>query len=240
VSDKPGPKQVIGVSYHRVSTLDQDPTLAREELRRAAAARDIFLIDEIEETGSGARNDRPGLQRVMQFVRAHLVSAVLVWKLDRFGRSSVDVVTNVKAIKNAGATFVATSQAIEIGPRSGAMGDLILTIMSAMAEFERAIISERTLLGLEKAKKKGRILGRPKGSRDQHPRKKGVRRSVESRRAPPPPLVLSGSLGQAHAALMALGYRPKEIARVLPALDPSASPAELIRVGLAALRRETS
>lgn len=239
MSDKPGPKQVIGVSYHRVSTLDQDPTLAREELRRAAAARDIFLIDEIEETGSGARNDRPGLQRVMQFVRAHLISAVLVWKLDRFGRSSVDVVTNVKAIKNAGATFIATSQAIEIGPRSGAMGDLILTIMSAMAEFERAIISERTLLGLEKAKKKGRILGRPKGSRDQKPRKKGVRRSGEIHRAPPP-LVLSGALGQAHAALMALGYKPREIARVLPALDPSASPAELIRVGLAALRRETS
>jgi len=99
-------KPKIGVSYHRVSTTEQDPTLAREELRRAAQARDIFLIDEVEETGSGARNDRPGLQRVMQLVRAHLVSNVLVWKLDRFGRSTIDVVSNVKTIKNAGATGI--------------------------------------------------------------------------------------------------------------------------------------
>jgi len=229
-------KPKIGVSYHRVSTTEQDPTLAREELRRAAQARDIFLIDEVEETGSGARNDRPGLQRVMQLVRAHLVSNVLVWKLDRFGRSTIDVVSNVKTIKNAGASFIATSQGLEIGPHTGAVGDLILTVMSAMAEFERSVISERTLLGLKMARSKGRILGRPKGSKDSKPRRKPTRRDGPRRR---PSVVdtLSGNLASARAALAALGYRPKELEGVLHSLDRDAPVPELIKQGLAALRR---
>lgn len=160
------------VTYHRVSTVDQDPTLARVELRRAARARGLRLVAEIEETGSGARNDRPGLQRVMQLVRSHEVHQVLVWKLDRFGRSAIDVVTNVKAIKAAGATFVATSQGLQVGPDSGAIGDLVVSVMSAMAEFERAVISERTLLGLEKLRRRGRKLGRPSGSRDTYKRRR--------------------------------------------------------------------
>lgn len=229
----------VGISYHRVSTVDQDPTLAREELRRAAAAREIFLLDEIEETGSGARNDRPGLQRVMELVRTHVVSFVLVWKLDRFGRSTIDVVTNVKAIKAAGATFLATSQGIEVGPRSGAMGDLVLTIMSAMAEFERSVISERTHLGLEMARRKGRKLGRPKGSLDQKPRRKRRPRLEGSPRKARAGGAPSGRIGEVHRALLALGFKQKEVVPVLPTLDPEAPVPELIKRGLAALRRAT-
>lgn len=165
------------MTYHRVSTIDQDPTLAREELQRAAAARGLEVIAAIEETGSGARNDRPGLAQVMQLARQHRVAYVLVWKLDRFGRSVLDVVTNAKALKSCGVTLVATSQGLEVGPRAGAVSDLILHVMIAMAEFERSIISERTLLGLEGARKRGRVLGRPKGSGDRRPRRRrGVTR----------------------------------------------------------------
>jgi DNA invertase Pin-like site-specific DNA recombinase len=74
--DQPGPAAL----YHRVSTLDQEPTLARLGLRAAL---------QVEETGSGAPNDRPGLQRVMDAARRGDVDAVLVWKLDRFGRSAL-------------------------------------------------------------------------------------------------------------------------------------------------------
>lgn len=160
------------MTYHRVSTVDQDPTLAREELRRAVAARGLELLAEVEETGSGARNDRPGLRRVMELAHQHRISHVLIWKLDRFGRSVIDVLTNVRALKSAGVTLVATSQGLEVGPRANAIGDVIVTVLAAAAELERAVISERTLLGLEAARKRGKVLGRPQGAGDRRPRKR--------------------------------------------------------------------
>lgn len=150
------------VTYHRVSTRDQRPELAREELRRAARARGLRLVEEVEETGSGARNDRPGLARVFELARAGHVAHVLVWKLDRFGRSVLDVLSNVQELELAGVTFSATSQGLEVGPRAGPMGRLVLTILAAIAELERETISERTLLGLEAARRRGVKLGRPK------------------------------------------------------------------------------
>lgn len=148
------------VTYHRVSTADQRPELARDELRAAAAARGLEVLEEIEETGSGARNDRPGLRRVLELARAGRVGRVLVWKLDRFGRSVLDVLTNVQALNRAGVTFVATSQGLEVGADSGPMGNLVLQVLAAIAEFEREIIRERTRLGLKAARAKGVKLGR--------------------------------------------------------------------------------
>lgn len=171
--------RTAAVTYHRVSTVDQDPTLAREELRRAALARGLELVGEVEETGSGARNDRPGLARVMELVHQHRIAYVLIWKLDRFGRSVLDVLANVKKLKAAGVTLVCTSQGFEVGPRANAISDVIVTVLAAAAELERNVISERTLLGLQGARQKGKILGRPKGSLDRRPRrKKGASRVV--------------------------------------------------------------
>jgi len=150
------------VIYHRVSTLDQDPALARDELRRGAAARGLELLDEIEETGSGARNDRPGLARVLELAARARISHVLVWKLDRFGRSALDVLANIEALDRAGVTFVATTQGLETGPRAGAMGKLIATVLAAVAEFERELIRERTRLGHAAARRKGVHIGRPR------------------------------------------------------------------------------
>lgn len=160
------------VTYHRVSTVDQNPELAREELRRAVAARGLHLVGEVEETGSGGREDRPGLRRVLELARRHLVTHVLVWKLDRFGRSSIDLLTNVRELERAGVTFVATSQALEVGPSSGATGRLLFEVLSAVAEFEREIIRERTRLGLAGARARGRKLGRPLGSKDRKQRRR--------------------------------------------------------------------
>jgi DNA invertase Pin-like site-specific DNA recombinase len=111
--------------YHRVSTLDQNPALARDELRAAAARLGAELVVDIEETGSGARNDRPGLQRVMEAARRGKLDAVLVWKLDRFGRSALDVLANIRDLDAAGVRFIATTQGIDIRPGGDAMSRLI-------------------------------------------------------------------------------------------------------------------
>jgi putative DNA-invertase from lambdoid prophage Rac len=80
-------------TYHRVSTLDQNPALARDELR-GAAERLGQVVLEVEEKGSGARNDRPGLQRVLAAAHKATVDVVVVWKLDRAGRSALALSTS--------------------------------------------------------------------------------------------------------------------------------------------------
>lgn len=146
--------------YHRVSTRDQNQKLARRELRQAAAARGLRIMMDVEETGSGALNNRPGLRRVMAAARKGEVGAVLVWKLDRFGRSSLDVLSNIQALTDAGVRFVAVTQGLDVKPQGDAMSHLILTVLAAVAEFERSLISERTSLAARAARRDGRAWGR--------------------------------------------------------------------------------
>jgi DNA invertase Pin-like site-specific DNA recombinase len=148
-------------TYHRVSTLDQNPALAREELRLAATRLGGEVALAIEETGSGARNDRPGLQRLMEAARRGQIDAVLVWKLDRFGRSALDVLANLRELEAAGVAFTATTQGISIKPGADAMSRLLVTMLAAVADFERSLIRERTVLGLQKARAAGKRIGRP-------------------------------------------------------------------------------
>jgi len=148
--------------YHRVSTADQDPTTARLELRGAAAARGYTIAMEVEETGSGARNDRPGLLQVMAAARRGRIAGVLVWKLDRFGRSTLDLLASIRDLAASGVRFEAITQGLVVDPRRfDPTANLILAVLAAVAEFEREIIRERTLLGLERARRAGRRLGRP-------------------------------------------------------------------------------
>lgn len=153
----------LAILYHRVSTLDQDPTLARGELRAAAKRMGYAKTLEIEETGSGARSDRDGLRRVMVEARAGHVGAVLVWKLDRFGRSALDLHSNVSALGLCGVRFVSITEGIDLRPGAdgNAVSNLVLSVLAGVAQFEREIIRERTRLGVAKAKAAGRQLGRP-------------------------------------------------------------------------------
>lgn len=146
--------------YHRVSTRDQDPKLARQELRQAAAARGLRVSLDVEERGSGALNNRPGLRRVMDAARRGEVEAVLVWKLDRFGRSSLDVLSNIRHLTDGGVRFIAVTQGLDVKPEGDAMSQLILTVLSGVAEFERSLISERTALAARAARLAGRSWGR--------------------------------------------------------------------------------
>jgi putative DNA-invertase from lambdoid prophage Rac len=154
-------------TYHRVSTLDRNPALAREELR-AAASRLGELVMEVEEKGSGATNDRPGLQRVLAEARKGAVDVVVVYKLDRFGRSTLDLLANVKQlVETCGVRFVAVSQGLDVRPGGDAMSRLLLTVLGAVAEFERDLIRDRTRLGLAAAKRRGIRLGRPAAMHDR-------------------------------------------------------------------------
>lgn len=150
-----------GVTYHRVSTRDQRPDLAAAELRAAARQRGIRLVDEIAERGSGWRSDRPGLLRVLALAEAGAVDVVLVWKLDRFGRSLIDGLANIERLKAAGVRFVATTQGLDVDPRHpSAAGNLTLAVLAAAAEFERETIRERTQLAARHAKRTGAAWGR--------------------------------------------------------------------------------
>jgi DNA invertase Pin-like site-specific DNA recombinase len=139
--------------YHRVSTRDQNPALVREQLRDAARVRAFQVEMEVEETGSGARNDRPGLQAVLDAARAGRVKAVVVWKLDRFGRSVVDLLTNLQTLSACGCRFVAAGQGLEDGPGSDPAARLNLRVVAAVAEYELDMIRDRTHTGLAPIKR---------------------------------------------------------------------------------------
>jgi DNA invertase Pin-like site-specific DNA recombinase len=165
--------------YHRVSTLDQDPTLARDELRAAAARLAAEVVLDLEEAGSGARNDRPGLQKLMEAARRGKLDAIIVWKLDRFGRSALDVLGNMHLLEAAGVRFIAITQGIDIRPGGDSMSRLILGVLASVAEFERALIRERTVLGLARARRDGARIGRPR-TRPDGERVAALRREGES------------------------------------------------------------
>lgn len=137
--------------YHRVSTREQNPRLARAELRAAGAARGLRVVLEVEETASGKSSVRPGLARVLGAAERGAIDVVLVQRLDRWGRSTLDLLANLRRLRSAGVGFVAVAQGLEVRPEHDAVSELTLTVLAAVAEFERAVIVERTLDGLAAA-----------------------------------------------------------------------------------------
>ncbi len=149
--------------YHRVSTIDQDAGAARRELRAHARRLGARVVLDVEETGSGARNDRPGLLEVLDAAHRGELELVLVWKLDRFGRSALDVLAQLRDLVDvAGVRFIATSQGLDVRPGGDAMSRLMLNVLSSVAEFERELNSERTRLGMQRARERGAKIGRPR------------------------------------------------------------------------------
>jgi DNA invertase Pin-like site-specific DNA recombinase len=148
--------------YHRRSRLDEDPKTAMMELRSRADRLGLRVLLRIDETGSGALNDRPGLLRVLDAARHRDVDTVLVWKLDRFGRSPLDVLANIQRLTRRGVRLIVTSQAIDVRPGGDALSLLVLEMLAAVAEFERDRIRVRTRLGIERARARGARIGRPR------------------------------------------------------------------------------
>ena len=111
--------------YHRVSTREQNPRLARGELRAAAAGRGLRVVLEVEETASGRGSVRPGLDRVLDAAqRGGAIEVVLVQRLDRWGRLTLDLLANLRRLRSAGVGFVAIAQGLEVRPQHDAVSDL--------------------------------------------------------------------------------------------------------------------
>jgi putative DNA-invertase from lambdoid prophage Rac len=103
------------------------------------------------------------LQRILKGARKGAFDVLLVWKLDRLGRSVLDVLANVRQLTDAGITVHVTSQGLTCRPGGDAMSNLLLTILGAVAEFERDLIRDRTRLGMARVKREGSRSGRPIG-----------------------------------------------------------------------------
>jgi DNA invertase Pin-like site-specific DNA recombinase len=146
--------------YARVSTLQgQDPEMQLRELREYAARRGIEVTDEYTDHGvSGSRESRPALNRLMADAKQRKFDAVLVWKVDRFGRSLRHLVNALAELGALGVAFVSLRDNLDLSTPSGR---LMFAVIGAMAEFERSLIQERVRAGLRNARAKGQQLGRP-------------------------------------------------------------------------------
>ena len=168
--------------YARVSTVDQHCEMQLRELRDYCARRNWTIAGEYVDTGwSGAKASRPELDRIMRDACQHKFDAVLVWKLDRFGRSVLNLSEQLAQLNSWGIRFIATSQSLDTD-QANPTSRLLLHILAAVAEFEREMIRERVKAGIAAARHRGVRIGRPNVSVDARRARKLVK-SGHSQRA---------------------------------------------------------
>jgi DNA invertase Pin-like site-specific DNA recombinase len=138
------------LGYARISKADDQDTAAQVDVLKAAGCRRVF-----EEKASGGRWDRPELHRLLDQLREG--DMVVVWKLDRLSRSLKDLLHILEQVEAAGAGFRSLTEAIDT---AGPAGRMMMQMLGAFAEFERAMVRERTRAGLQAAPSRGRKGGR--------------------------------------------------------------------------------
>jgi len=157
-------------AYVRVSTGGQDTAMQMADIRRLAELRGWEIVATVEEKASGAKT-RPARQRLIAEAKAGIYDAIVVWKLDRWGRSTVDVLTTVTELDSAGIAFVSVQDSIDL---TTPQGRLMVQLLAAFAEFERAQIRERVTAGLKHAQRHGtrtgKAIGRPATAAERKPR----------------------------------------------------------------------
>jgi len=139
------------IGYVRVSTSDQNLDLQLDALRQVGCDK-IY-----KDIASGAKEDRIGLAEVLNYIRKG--DTLVVWRLDRLGRSLRHLIDTINQINDQGSYFRSLQESIDT---STSGGKLIFHIFGALAEFERDIIRDRTKAGIEAARRRGRFGGRPK------------------------------------------------------------------------------
>jgi DNA invertase Pin-like site-specific DNA recombinase len=145
--------------YARVSTLNgQNPETQLVELREYTSRRRWEVIGEYVDAGvSGSKDSRPSLNRLMSHAHQRKFDGIVVWKLDRFGRSLKHLVTAIAELESLGVTFISLKDNWDLSTPSGR---LMFQIIGAMAEFERELIRERIRAGMRRRKLEGYVLGR--------------------------------------------------------------------------------
>ena len=144
------------VGYARVSTADQSLDLQMDALQAAGCEK--IYTDII----SGSRRDRPGMTQLLEYVRDG--DTIVVWKLDRWGRSISHLIESIRILGERGVEFRSLQDAIDT---STSGGRLVFHMMSALAEFERDLVRERTTAGLAAARARGHLPGRPHTDADK-------------------------------------------------------------------------
>ncbi len=154
------------VGYARVSTQDQTIDLQRDALDKAGCERAFT------DTISGSKAERPGLEQALHFLRPG--DTLVVWRLDRLGRSLEHLIETVGRLQDRGIGFRSVTESIDT---TSSGGKLIFHVFGALAEFERELIRERTQAGLAAARARGRKGGRP---RSLDPRKVAMARALHA------------------------------------------------------------
>ena len=146
--------------YARVSTVaGQHVEMQLAELREFAARRGWQVVGEYVDHASGAKESRPALNRLMTDAHRRKFDVIVVWKLDRFGRSLRHLVNALAEFEAIGVAFVSIRDNLDLATPAGR---LMFQIIGAMAEFERSLIQERVRAGLRHARANGKRLGRPR------------------------------------------------------------------------------
>jgi putative DNA-invertase from lambdoid prophage Rac len=146
--------------YARVSTTDQNCEQQLHALREYVNARGWKIAGEFVDIMSGAKENRPEMKVLMEAARVRTIDCILVWKIDRWGRSMPHFVASVQELRSLGVRFIALTQNIDTD-ESNPAGRLMMNMLAAFAEFERELIVERTKAGLDRARRAGHKCGPP-------------------------------------------------------------------------------
>ena len=155
--------------YIRVSKEELHPENQELQLKKFCQEKNYDIFDIYTDIISGTKEYRPELTRLIQDAESKKFNAILIWKLDRLGRSLQHLIRIVNYLDKCEVDLICLTQNIDT-TTSG--GKLLFHIFGAIAEFERNLISERTKAGLERVREGGIVLGRPKGAKDRKERKK--------------------------------------------------------------------
>src|ERR1022692_4962296 len=146
--------------YARVSTKDQSCALQVRDLKAYCAARKFTIFREyIDEGESGAKNSRPELNNLMADARKRKFDTILVWRFDRFARSTKHLLLALEEFRSLGIQFISYQENIDT---TSPLGQALFTIVSAVAQLERDLIRERVNAGIRNARACGKQLGRPR------------------------------------------------------------------------------
>src|SRR5437899_511284 len=149
----------IGI-YARVSTKDQSCELQLRDLRTYCTARGFDLVHEYVDVGqSGAKDSRPELNILMGDARKRQFDAIVVWRFDRFARSTKHLLLALEEFRSLGIQFISYQENIDT---SSPLGQALFTIVSAVAQMERDLIRERVSAGIRNARATGKQFGRPR------------------------------------------------------------------------------
>lgn len=150
--------------YTRVSTQDQKTLKTQiERCEEYAEVREWVIMHRVTEVASGAKS-RTKRNELLKLCRQRKVDAVIVWKLDRWGRSVPDIVSSLQELQVLGVQFVSITEALDF---TTPIGRAMSGLLAVFAEFERDMISERVKMGVSQARKKGKRLGRPPIARNK-------------------------------------------------------------------------